>query len=59
MAMTEPTDRSIPLVPMTSAMPSAMMATGTTWTNWSRMLSISAKRGVKTRLNATRASSPT
>jgi hypothetical protein len=59
MAMTEPTDRSIPRVPMTSANPSAMIATGTTWTNWSRMLSISANRGVKTRLNATSSARPT
>ena len=58
-AMTEPTDRSIPRVPMTSAMPSAMIATGTTWTNCSRMLSISAKRGVNTRLKAISSSSPT
>ena len=28
MAITEPTDRSIPRVPMTSAMPRATMATG-------------------------------
>ena len=57
--MTEPTDRSMPLVPMTSAIPRAMMATGTTCTNCSRMLSTSANRGVKTRLNAINRSRPT
>ena len=56
--MTEPTERSMPRVPMTSAMPSAMIATGTTWTNCRRMLSISAKRGVNTRLKAIRSRSP-
>ena len=59
MAMTDPTDRSIPRVPMTSAMPRAMMATGTTWTNCNRMLSISAKRGVNTRLKTINRSRPT
>ena len=59
MAMTDPTDRSIPLVPMTSAIPSAMMATGTTWTNCNRMLSTAANRGVNTRLKAINRSSPT
>ena len=44
-------DRQVdPLVPMTSAIPRAMIATGTTWTNCSRMLSISAKRGVNTQV---------
>ena len=56
--MTEPTDRSMPRVPITSAIPSAMMATGTTCTNCKRMLSNSAKRGVNTRLKAIRSRSP-
>ena len=56
--MTEPTERSMPRVPMTSAMPRAMIATGTTWTNCRRMLSISANRGVNTRLKAIRSRSP-
>ena len=56
--MTEPTERSMPRVPMTSAIPRAMIATGTTCTNCRRMLSISAKRGVNTRLKAISSSSP-
>ena len=58
MAITDPTERSMPRVPMTSAIPSAMIATGTTWTNCRRMLSISAKRGVNTRLNAISSNNP-
>ena len=57
MAITDPTDRSIPLVPMTTAIPNAMMATGTTWTNCSRMLSISRNRSVNKRLKSSSASS--
>ena len=57
--MTEPTERSMPRVPMTSAIPRAMIATGTTCTNCRRMLSTSAKRGVNTRLKAIRSNSPT
>ena len=57
--MTEPTERSMPRVPMTSAIPRAMIATGTTWTNCRRMLSSSVKRGVNTRLKATSNRRPT
>jgi hypothetical protein len=39
-AMTDPTDRSMPPVPITSAMPTATMATGTAW-----------RRGVLTKLS--------
>ncbi len=43
MAITDPTDRSMPSVPITSAMPSATIATGTTWTSCSRRLATVAK----------------
>ena len=53
MAITDPTERSIPPVPMTSAMPSATIATGTTWTSCRRRLPTVAKLSVKIRLNTT------
>ena len=45
-AITEPTDRSMPSVPMTRAMPSATIATGTTCTSCRRRLATVAKLGV-------------
>src|SRR5215207_7100556 len=53
MAMVAPTDRSMPSVPMTSAMPRATMATGTTWMSCRRRLPTVAKLAVKARLNNT------
>src|SRR5829696_3756331 len=53
MAMVAPTDRSMPSVPMTSAMPRATMATGTTWMSCRRRLPTAAKLAVKARLNNT------
>src|SRR5918994_560718 len=53
MAMVAPTDRSMPSVPMTNAMPRATMATGTTWMSCRRRLPTVAKLAVKARLNAT------
>jgi hypothetical protein len=50
MAMVEPTDRSMPSVAMTRAIPTATMATGATCTNCSRRLVTVAKLGVNTRL---------
>lgn len=43
--ITEPTDRSMPSVPITSAIPSETIRTGVTWTSWFRKLSTSRKWG--------------
>jgi hypothetical protein len=50
MAITEPTDRSTPSVPITSAMPSATMRIGATWTSWVFRFATDAKFSVNTRL---------
>ncbi|MCQ0014485.1 hypothetical protein [Actinomadura madurae] len=50
--ITEPTDRSMPSVPITSAIPSETIRTGVTWTSWFRKLSTSRKWGVKNALNS-------
>ncbi len=49
-AMTEPTERSIPSVPMTRAMPSATITTGAAWISWIRRLLRVRKYGVKAML---------
>ena len=49
-AMAEPTDRSMPSVAMTSAIPIATIATGTTCTSCRRRLATVAKFGVKTQV---------
>lgn len=54
--MTEPTDRSMPWVPITSAMPSETMTMGVTWTNWVRKLKASRKYGANSTLNSSSAS---
>ena len=49
--MSDPTDRSTPSVPITSAMPSATMPTGAAWTSWVRRFAADRKFAVKARLN--------
>ena len=56
-AMTEPTERSIPPVPMTIAMPRATMSVGAVWMSWSRRLLVVTKWGVMTMFTTTRATS--
>ncbi len=56
--MTEPTDRSTPSLPMASAMPSATMTTGATWTAWVRKFSADRKFGVKAMLTSSRRATP-
>ena len=58
-AMTAPTERSMPSVAMTSAMPSATMITGTAWISWRRSVSSDAKLLVNSRLNTSRAPTAT
>lgn len=43
--MTEPTARSTPSLPIASAMPSATIRTGATWTAWVRKFSVDRKWG--------------
>ena len=50
-AMIAPTDRSMPAVATTTAMPSATITTGVTCTSCRRRLLIVAKFGVNRRLN--------
>ena len=50
--ITEPTDRSMPSVPITSAMPSATMQTGAACTSWVRKLAADRKFSVNTTLNS-------
>jgi hypothetical protein len=57
--MIDPTDRSTPSVPITSAMPSATMQTGAAWKSWVRRFAADRKFGVNARLNATRTSTAT
>jgi hypothetical protein len=56
-AITDPTDRSTPSLPITSAMPSATITTGATCTSWVRRLAVSMKlsvnRALKTRRTTT------
>ncbi|WP_256862511.1 hypothetical protein [Microbispora sp. GKU 823] len=52
--MTEPTDRSMPWVPMTSAMPSETITIGATCTSWVRKFATSRKWGVNSTLNSRR-----
>jgi hypothetical protein len=57
-AITEPTDRSTPSVPIASAMPSATMSTGATWTAWVRKFSAETKCGVRATLKSRSATTP-
>ncbi len=57
-AITAPTERSTPSVPMTSAMPSATMMTGATWTAWVRKFSVDRKCGVMTMLTIRSSATP-
>lgn len=58
-AITEPTERSTPSLPMASAMPSATMMTGATWTAWVRKFSVDRKSGVNAMLARMRTATPT
>ena len=52
-AITEPTERSMPLVPMTSAMPSATMSTGAVWIELKAQVRDTHEVGVMTMLMTT------
>ena len=52
-AIVAPTERSMPAVATTTAMPRATITTGVTWTSCRRTLFTVAKFGVNNRLKAT------